>query len=741
MKPEDQLIDALLKEQARNRDADEQLLASIDKALDEEGDARRDGVSKWRRALPLSIAAGLAIGGAVIYQRVHDDSPREAIGMGPMPEEPSTTGVPAVSAPPAGADGPGRQETAMVELMDVAEAEAASRGSEALPAELIEGTPKPIRLPERTPGSSVVPRPAREETGPQDARDDLMSKVDAPAGLRTRNEAPPAPPNATVPMAAPATDGMERAKLGALHRPLDAPAISRELKKQALYEESKDEAAVLDDRGFGRAHVVPPGDHDGIVTPPADFSRENYGQLTDQPWKSPWDEALSTFSIDVDTASYTNVRRMIREGRPVQADAVRIEEMINYFDYRYPAPEGESPFAVGSQLATCPWQPEHLLARVSIKGREIDKNARPASNLVFLIDVSGSMQSPDKLPMLKRAMTTLVNSLDERDRVGIVVYAGTEGVALSPTELTEEGKSEALRAIGKLESGGSTNGGAGISRAYRMALEHMVDGGVNRVILATDGDFNVGTTGQGELVDLVKGNAAKGVSLTVLGFGTGNLNDAMLEAISNDGNGNSFYVDSDMEARRVFEQKLTGTLVTIAKDVKIQVEFNPGKVKAYRLIGYANRVLRNQDFNNDTVDAGDIGAGHTVTAFYEIVPTGVKSPFVGDVDELKYQRPADRREVVESDDWYTLKLRYKHPEGEKSRLITTPVIGEPVAWEEADRDFRMASAVALFGMKLRGMEEVEEISWDKVEEIAKPALADDLDERRAGFLELVRELE
>jgi Ca-activated chloride channel family protein len=472
-----------------------------------------------------------------------------------------------------------------------------------------------------------------------------------------------------------------------------------------------------------------------------DLSRDHYGQLIDQPWKSPRQEPLSTFSIDVDNASYTNVRRMILEGRPVQPDAVRIEELINYFDYAYPQPEGDAPFAVTSRLATCPWQKDHLLARVAIKGREIDQNARPASNLVFLIDVSGSMQSPDKLPMLKRAMTTLVGSLDERDRVGIVVYAGTEGVALDPTELNDAGKSAALGAIGKLESGGSTNGGAGISRAYRMALGGMIDGGVNRVILATDGDFNVGTTGQGELVNLVKDTAAKGVSLSVLGFGTGNLNDSMLEAITNDGNGNYFYIDNDREAGRIFQQKLTGTLVTIAKDVKIQVEFNPGKVKAFRLIGYANRILRHQDFNNDKIDAGDIGAGHTVTAFYEIVPAGVDSPFVGEIDELKYQRPADGREVVESDDWFTLKLRHKHPEGVKSRLITTPVTGGPVSWEQAGGDFRMAAAVALFGMKLRGMEEVADIGWDRVREVAEPALADDRGEHRAEFLDLLKRLD
>ena len=349
------------------------------------------------------------------------------------------------------------------------------------------------------------------------------------------------------------------------------------------------------------------------------------------------------------------------------------------------------------------------------------------------------MQDPLKLPLLKRSMRVLLDQLDERDRLGIVVYAGSQGVVLDPTILDERGLSAAIQALEKLEAGGSTNGGAGIKRAYEMASQHLVPGGVNRVILATDGDFNVGTTGQGDLVSLVKKGATSGVSLSVIGFGTGNLNDAMLEAITNDGNGNYFYIDGDQEARRVFLQKLTGTLVTIAKDVKIQVEFNPGKVQAYRLIGYANRILRHEDFANDKIDAGDIGAGHTVTAFYEIVPPGVPMPGTGSVDALRYQKPAER-EVVASDDWFTLKLRHKHPEGEVSSLVETPVKGEPVAWEQAGNDFRFASAVALFGMKLRQMPEMADVSWSKVMEIARPALAEDPQEQRAGFVEMVGRL-
>ena len=471
---------------------------------------------------------------------------------------------------------------------------------------------------------------------------------------------------------------------------------------------------------------------------PAD-STDRYGSLVDQPWKSPWKDALSTFSIDVDAASYTNVRNMIQNGLPVPPDAVRIEECINYFDYAYAGPKGDAPFALHGTLAACPWQPTHLLARVAIKGREIENKARPASNLVFLIDVSGSMQDPMKLPLLKRSLRVLLDQLDERDHLGIVVYAGSEGVVLPPTTLDERGLALAVSALEKLHAGGSTNGGAGLKLAYSMAAKNLRQGGVNRVVLATDGDFNVGTTGQSDLVSLVKAEATKGVSLSVLGFGTGNLNDAMLEAITNDGNGNYYYVDGDEEARRVFQQKLTGTLVTIAKDVKIQVEFNPGKVQAYRLIGYANRILRHEDFNNDKVDAGDIGAGHTVTAFYEIIPTGVNAPEIGGSDDLRYQRPAGR-EVVASDEWFNLKLRHKAPEGDVSALIETVLKGEPQAWDQTDTDFRFAAAVALFGMKLRQMPDTADIPWTKVTEIAQPALTDDRHEQRAAFVEMIRRL-
>jgi Ca-activated chloride channel family protein len=489
--------------------------------------------------------------------------------------------------------------------------------------------------------------------------------------------------------------------------------------------------------------VAPPttrlGDVAGGFRPPVDPNRESttgdrYGSFIDQPWKSPDRDPLSTFSIDVDTASYSNVRRMIQEGREIPRDAVRIEECINAFSYRYPQPKGDAPFAVSATLAVCPWAPEHQLVRVAIKGREIDTNKRPASNLVFLIDVSGSMQSPDKLPLLKQSMATLVEQLDERDRVAIVVYAGSEGVALPSTRLDAEGRATVLNSLAKLGAGGSTNGGAGIKRAYELAMKEKIEGGVNRVILATDGDFNVGVTGQ-QVVELVKDRAQGGVYLTVLGFGTGNLNDAMMDAITRDGNGNYFYIDSEREGNKVFAKNLSGTLVTIAKDVKIQVEFNPAKVGSYRLIGYSNRVLRNEDFANDKVDAGDIGAGHTVTAFYELKPPGAAAG----TDGLKYQA-ASPKPATTTDEWLTVKLRHKHPEGDESRLIEFPLTGDALALDKTEADFQFATAAALFGMKLHGMEELKDLGWDKVLELAKPGLADDTSEDRAEFVGLVRKL-
>ncbi len=495
------------------------------------------------------------------------------------------------------------------------------------------------------------------------------------------------------------------------------------------------------DKDKGGAFIIPRARR---VPPPGEpANTERYSPLADPTWQRPVENPLSTFSIDVDTASYANIRRMIREGRNIPADAVRIEECINAFKFNYEPPAGDKAFAVHTELATCPWNENNLLVKFGIKGREIAPEKRPVSNLVFLIDVSGSMQSRDKLPLVKESLKLLLHQLDERDSVSYVVYAGREGVVLPPTKMTESGLVQALQALEKLESGGSTNGGAGIKRAYQLAMENFIVGGVNRVILASDGDFNVGVTGNDALVKLVKERASKNIYLSALAYGTGNLNDAMFEAISNEGNGNYFYIDGIRESRKVFLENLTGSLITIAKDVKIQVEFNPAKVGSYRLIGYANRVLKDEDFNNDKIDAGDIGAGHTVTAFYEIVPAGAPQPNGGGVDTLKYQEaaPQVKPPVVSSDEWLTLKLRHKHPEGDISALQEAVVKGEATPWQETGSDFQFATAVAMFGMKLRRMDDVSAIPWESVRRLARAGFEDDKNESRAEFVELIGELE
>lgn len=469
---------------------------------------------------------------------------------------------------------------------------------------------------------------------------------------------------------------------------------------------------------------------------------DRYGSLVDPSWKNPRENALSTFSVDVDNAAYSNIRRMIEEGRTIPADAVRIEECINAFDYAYAPPANCDAFAVHQTLRPCPWNEKNALLRIGIKGREIPNNERPASNLVFLIDVSGSMQSPDKLPLVKESLKLLLSRLDERDSVSYVVYAGSEGVVLPPTTLDENGRARAVKALDQLSAGGSTNGGAGIQRAYQIAQEQFRKGGVNRVILCSDGDFNVGVTDKSQLVSLVKQRAESNIYLSVLSFGTGNLNDDMLENISRDGNGNYYYIDGIREARKVFLQKLSGTLVTIAKDVKLQLEFNPARVASYRLIGYANRQLRDEDFKNDKVDAGDIGAGHEVTAFYEIVPAGAAT--TTETDGLKYQpsapqpAPAPASEA-HTDEWLTVKLRHKHPEGDISKLQEHILRGEIGAFTDADTDFRFAAAVAMFGMKLRSYSHFGS-SWEDVRKLATQGLGDDAKGERSAFIDLLRRL-
>jgi Ca-activated chloride channel family protein len=476
----------------------------------------------------------------------------------------------------------------------------------------------------------------------------------------------------------------------------------------------------------------------GVAMDRRDFNREAYGRLVDNPFKISLDEPLSTFSVDVDTASYANIRRFINDGMLPPPVAVRIEEMINYFDYQYEPASGEHPFSVNVDVNAAPWKPDHRLVRIGLRGEDVDIDMRPATSLVFLLDVSGSMNQANKLPLVKESMKLLVDRLNADDRVAIVVYAGASGVVLPSTYCDEEEK--ILAALDQLHAGGSTAGAAGIQLAYQVAEENFIKGGVNRVILCTDGDFNVGVSSEGELIRLIEEKRESGVFLSILGFGTGNWQDQKMEMLSNHGNGNFAYIDSIDEAKRSLVDRLSGTLVTIAKDVKVQVEFNPAKVGAYRLIGYANRLLAAQDFNDDTKDAGEIGAGHTVTALYEIIPPELVGEQFGEqseVDDLKYQKPREDSELTGSDELLTVKLRYKQPDGDESTLIEKPVVDDGAGLNDASGDFQFAAAVAGFGMLLRDSAYTGDATFETMLDLAAAGLEHDPDGRRAEFIELV----
>jgi len=469
-----------------------------------------------------------------------------------------------------------------------------------------------------------------------------------------------------------------------------------------------------------------------------EFNTESYDHFEENPFLAVSRNPLSTFSIDVDTASYANVRRFLEQGQLPPRGAVRIEELVNYFGYDYPPPTGEAPFSVDVEIGEAPWNPRHRLARIGLLGEVVPPDRRPPGNLVFLLDVSGSMQDPNKLPLVKSAMRMLADNLTSGDRVAIVVYAGAAGLVLPSTPADD--RAAILEAIDNLETGGSTAGGEGIRLAYATAREGFVRGGVNRVILCTDGDFNVGTTDQSELVRLIENEAKDGIFLTVLGFGMGNYKDSTLEKLADHGNGNYGYIDGKLEARRMLVEQVGGTLVTIAKDVKIQVEFNPNLVSAYRLIGYENRMLRAEDFNDDAKDAGEIGAGHTVTALYELVPVGVDID-LPDVDPLKYQRPARASDAAAGSELFTLKLRYKEPDGDTSRLLEYPIEESGLSLAAASSDFKFAAAVAAFGMILRESEHAGAFTLADAGELAEAGRGADERGYRAQFLELLRRAE
>ncbi len=465
------------------------------------------------------------------------------------------------------------------------------------------------------------------------------------------------------------------------------------------------------------------------------FDTENYQAIHENEFLQATKNPLSTFSIDVDAASYSNIRRFINNGQKPPKDAVRVEEMINYFDYTYPEPQKNHPFSITTELSSCPWNAKHLLLHIGLQGKDIDTKDLPHSNLVFLIDVSGSMQPADKLPLLKSAFKMLTEKLRAGDYVSIVVYAGAAGLVLPPTPGND--KETIIRALDRLTAGGSTAGGAGLKLAYKTASEHFIEGGNNRIILATDGDFNIGTSSNAEMERLIEEEREKGIFMTVLGFGTGNYKDDKMEIIADKGNGNYAYIDNLQEARKVLINEFGGTLFTIAKDVKIQVEFNPQNVEGYRLIGYENRKLKNEDFNNDKKDAGELGAGHTVTALYEIIPAGVKSEFIQPVDDLKYQVTVPVHARGNSGELVTLKLRYKDPDGTKSNLISTVVKNKPVPAEKTSANFRWSAAVAEFGMLLRESPFKGNTSTKSIMMLAENAKGTDPFGYRSEFIKLV----
>ena len=468
--------------------------------------------------------------------------------------------------------------------------------------------------------------------------------------------------------------------------------------------------------------------------PPQDpAAGEGYDHIQENAFIAVADDPRSTFSIDVDTASYSNVRRFLDGGSMPPPEAVRVEEMINYFGYDYESPIGSDPFSINTEVSGTPWNQDTLLVSVGLQGQRIDMSEVGPRNLVFLLDVSGSMNDPDKLPLLKQGLSMLVNNLRDDDRVSIVVYAGASGVVLEPTMGND--KPRIMEALARLEAGGSTNGGEGIKLAYEMASKNFEKGGINRVILATDGDFNVGVTNRTELVELIESKRKSGVFLSVLGFGTGNMQDSTMEMLADKGNGNYAYIDNKAEARKVLVEEAGGTLVTIAKDVKLQVEFNPAEVESYRLIGYENRKLAHADFNDDTKDAGEIGAGHSVTALYEVKPKSSKSERV--TDELKYQDDAELTEASKSGELLTVKIRYKKPDGDTSKLISLPVSGDDRGLRNTSKDFRFAAAVAEFGMILRHSKYKGDADYDAVLKLARESLGADPHGHRKGFLDLV----
>ncbi|MEO1033153.1 MAG: von Willebrand factor type A domain-containing protein [Bacteroidota bacterium] len=464
-----------------------------------------------------------------------------------------------------------------------------------------------------------------------------------------------------------------------------------------------------------------------------DHNTEEYDRIYENSFKDVKQNPLSTFSIDVDNASYSNVRRFLSNNQLPPKDAVRIEEMINYFDYDYPQPKGEHPFSFTNEVADCPWNSEHKLVHIGIQGKSLNYDDLKPSNLVFLIDASGSMRSHNKLPLLKKSLKLLLNQLSENDKVAIVAYAGSAGLVLPSTEVSQ--KEVIIEALNRIESGGSTAGGQGIKLAYKVARENLMTDGNNRVVLATDGDFNVGVSSSSELVRLIEEKRKEDIYLTICGFGMGNYKDGRMEQISNAGNGNYFYIDNIKEAKKVFSTDMRANMFTIAKDVKIQIEFNPNQVKAYRLIGYENRVMNDEDFNDDKKDAGELGAGHTVTALYEVIPKN-SDELIGRHDDLKYQTTG-MTDASKKNEMLTIKFRYKRPKEDESILIVNTIVDENLGLDLASNYFKFSSSVAGLGLLLRDSKYKGELTYTMVKSLASSGKGEDTNGYRREFLDMV----
>ncbi|MGA9639724.1 YfbK domain-containing protein [Flavobacterium sp.] len=467
------------------------------------------------------------------------------------------------------------------------------------------------------------------------------------------------------------------------------------------------------------------------ISPAPTPNQEDYENFVENQFETPKSAPLSTFSIDVDNASYTNIRRFINNGQAVPKDAVRIEEMMNFFKYNYPQPTGNNPFSINTEYSDCPWNPKHQLLKIGLQGKNIPTENLPASNLVFLVDVSGSMSDSNKLPLLKQSLKILVNELRKEDKVAIAVYAGAAGLVLPPT--SGDQKQTIIDALDNLNAGGSTAGGAGIELAYKTALANFIKGENNRVILATDGDFNVGSSSNKDMESLIEEKRKSGVFLTCLGYGMGNYKDSKMEILANKGNGNYAYIDNIQEANRFLGKEFKGSMFAIAKDVKIQIEFNPKHVQSYRLIGYENRKLRPEDFKNDAIDAGELGSGHTVTALYEIIPTGIESTY--SLPDLKYTNTTNTANY--SNELATIKFRYKKPDGEKSIEMVQTINDKTIALKAASEDFKFTTAVAWFGLKLRDSKLVSDKDTKSILALAKNGLSKDTDGYKAELVRLV----